>query len=27
MQQVRQAIRENRFASFKRDYLARFYAK
>lgn len=27
MERVRQAIRENRFASFKREYLARFYAK
>ncbi len=27
MEKVRQAIREDRFSSFKRDYLARFYAK
>lgn len=27
MERVKQAIRENRFASFKREYLARFYAK
>ncbi|NBK24245.1 MAG: tRNA guanosine(34) transglycosylase Tgt [Spirochaetia bacterium] len=27
MENVRLAIRENRFASFKRDYLARFYGK
>ena len=27
MEKIRQAIEENRFSSFKRDYLARFYGK